>query len=365
MQSIAFYAPMKSPTHPTPSGDREIARSLLRLLNENKYGLQSTLVSDLRIYDGNGDKNKQHNLITQAAIETDKLIKQGCKEDWAIWVTYHNYYKAPDLIGPIVSKALGIPYVLLEATRSKKRLTGQWAEFAERAEYACDQADVIFYFTQQDKVALDTYKTKEQKIIHLAPFLEQKSLTVQSRLKPHENTLLSVGMMREGAKSQSYKIIAEVLHYLETKDWHLNIVGSGPIETEIKSIFQSHKDSVSFLGQLGKADLKTQYTSASALLWPGVEEAFGMVYLEAQAAGLPIIAQNRPGVRDVINPAVELNSIDAPNHMAQAIDKLLTDEAHWQMHSQAGLEYIENTHLQPAAAKKLWSVLLPLIGLKP
>ncbi|MEO1722987.1 MAG: hypothetical protein AAFR84_11325, partial [Pseudomonadota bacterium] len=30
---VAFYAPMKSPDHPTPSGDREIARHLLTALS--------------------------------------------------------------------------------------------------------------------------------------------------------------------------------------------------------------------------------------------------------------------------------------------------------------------------------------------
>ena len=32
MTALAFYAPMKPPDHPVPSGDREIARLLLRLL---------------------------------------------------------------------------------------------------------------------------------------------------------------------------------------------------------------------------------------------------------------------------------------------------------------------------------------------
>jgi glycosyltransferase involved in cell wall biosynthesis len=45
--------------------------------------------------------------------------------------------------------------------------------------------------------------------------------------------------------------------------------------------------------------LANLYRQASLLFWPGVNEAFGLTYLEAQAAGVPVVAQNRPGVCDV------------------------------------------------------------------
>ena len=35
---IAYYAPMKAPTHPTPSGDRAMAQSLMGLLERGRCG---------------------------------------------------------------------------------------------------------------------------------------------------------------------------------------------------------------------------------------------------------------------------------------------------------------------------------------
>ncbi|KAB7616005.1 glycosyltransferase family 4 protein [Amylibacter sp. SFDW26] len=362
MDAIAFYAPMKSPTHPMPSGDRQMARGIFQLLKENAYGYNVVLASELRIYDGTGDLETQNKLINQANTEIEKLIKQGQIENWAVWITYHNYYKAPDLIGPTVARTLGIPYVLLEATRAHKRLTGPWSSFAKLAETASDQANIIFYFTEQDKQALEAYKTNTQQILHLPPFLLQDSVNCPERVKPHKNTLLSVGMMRSGAKTKSYALIAEVLKHLKTNDWHLNIIGDGENISEIKYIFQKLKGHISFLGQRDKSALNTAYSSASVFLWPGVDEAYGMVYLEAQAAGLPIIAQARPGVRDVISPDTPLHPTDDPKSMARAIDRLLTDDVYWQLQSKASLDYIAANHLKLKAAKTLWSALTPLLG---
>jgi len=51
---IAFYAPMKPPDHPVPSGDRRMARLLLAALRRG--GHQVSLASRIRARDGTGDR---------------------------------------------------------------------------------------------------------------------------------------------------------------------------------------------------------------------------------------------------------------------------------------------------------------------
>jgi len=359
MSHIAFYAPMKSPTHPIPSGDRAVARALLKI-----FGTDAAQVSSLRTYDGKGDIDVQTGLIRQAEVEAEQLIEKGRAEDWQLWFTYHNYYKAPDLTGPIVSSTLGIPYVLLEATRAKKRLEGPWGKFASLAENACDQADIILYFTQQDRQALEAYRVEGQQIIHLPPFLAETK-TAPPREKPKKNTILSVGMMRTGAKANSYALIAQTLNALKTTDWHLDIIGDGPVRPEIEAMFTPFEERVTFLGQLDKSAIAEQYANAAVFLWPGVDEAFGMTYLEAQAAGLPIVAQNRPGLCDVIAPLTKLSAVGQAADMAHDVERYLYDAEYWQAHSHAGLEYIRQNHLLGTARKNLMTVLNPLIGSRP
>ena len=90
--SIAFYAPMKPPGHPTPSGDRRMARLLMQALDRAGYPV--FLASDWRTYDGKGDPAAQDEMMALAAQEVER-IKAVTRP--TLWFTYHCYYKAPDL----------------------------------------------------------------------------------------------------------------------------------------------------------------------------------------------------------------------------------------------------------------------------
>ncbi len=48
-----------------------------------------------------------------------------------MWLTYHPYYKAPDLLGPKLSFSFGIPYVTAEASYSARRNTGYGRRYSK------------------------------------------------------------------------------------------------------------------------------------------------------------------------------------------------------------------------------------------
>lgn len=124
----------------------------------------------MRIYDGRGDAALQADLAAKAQMEVDRLLASEDAAGWTHWLTYHNYYKAPDLIGPVVCRALGIPYLQVESTRARKRLTGPWASFAAAAEAAADAADAVLYLTERDSQALHRDAPAGQRVIHLPRF---------------------------------------------------------------------------------------------------------------------------------------------------------------------------------------------------
>src|SRR5438309_8533629 len=102
---IAFYAPLKSPTHGTPSGDRRVAGLLLDALAHAGHRVQ--VASTFRSYDGEGDEPRQRALRAQGEAFASQLA-----DEWKaapadgrpeLWFTYHLYYKAPDWLGPGVS----------------------------------------------------------------------------------------------------------------------------------------------------------------------------------------------------------------------------------------------------------------------
>ena len=326
-----------------------MARALVAALEYSGHSVD--LASRMQSRDGAGDDAFQRKLVSEAAAMTDKIIARGREQSWQVWITYHSYYKAPDLLGPHVAKALDIPYVQIEATRARKRLSGPWARFARIAEDACDKAALVFYLTQRDAEALAAYAPTAQRQVHLRPFLTYKKLPARNR---GGSGLISVGMFRAGDKVASYELIAQTLSLLKTKEWQLSVVGSGPAEQTVRRLLAPFEDRIRYLGALDASGMAAAYDASDILLWPGVNEAFGMVYLEAQAAGLVAVAQARPGVCDVLAPGVARPAPAAgPAALARQIDRLLEDTALRQSAAQQARDYIAEHHLIASAARTL------------
>lgn len=361
MPTIAYYAPLKPPTHPVPSGDREIARNLEKAIRNGGDGMQISVASDLRLYEGIGDARRQTDLSVKAEAEVARLIERWSNDKPAFWVTYHNYYKAPDLIGPAICRALEIPYVQIESTRAKSRLTGPWAAFAAAAETASDAANVIFHFTSLDLITLERDRVPGQRLVRLDPFLPIADLPTIADVAGSARPMLAAGMMRPGDKLASYRIIAETLANLDLPDWNLEIAGDGPARGEVEAMMARFGKRVRFLGQLDRDELASAYNRAALFFWPGVNEAFGMVYLEAQAAGLPVVAQDRPGVRDVLCPGPYPPPAAGPDALAIELTKLLTTPDLRAARGAAARNRIANSHLMPAATATFWAAVSPLL----
>ena len=359
MTRVAFYAPMKSPRSPVPSGDREMARNLMHAIESG--GATVDLVSELRIHDRTGEPTRQATARREAQAEIARLTRELQDARPALWVTYHNYYKAPDLIGPDVSRALGIPYVQIESTRARKRLTGPWARFAEAAEAACDAAQVIFYLTSHDLITIKRHRAEGQRLVRLRPFLPAETLPPPSSC---DGPMLAAGMMRPGDKLASYRIIAETLAHLRG-DWRLDIAGDGPARAEVEALLAPFAGRVRFLGQLDRAALDRAYARASLLLWPGAGEAFGMVYLEAQATGLPVVAQNRPGVRDVVLRGGHPGPREGAVALAARVQEMLDNPRLRRHTGAAARDMVARKHLIGTATRRFWKTVTPLLETAP
>ena len=69
---VAFYAPLKPPDHPTPSGDRRVARLLMEALKAG--GHMPMLVSHLRSRDSEGDRDGA--IEAKGAVEAAQCIER-------------------------------------------------------------------------------------------------------------------------------------------------------------------------------------------------------------------------------------------------------------------------------------------------
>ncbi|WP_118133208.1 glycosyltransferase family 4 protein [Oceanicella sp. SM1341] len=324
MKLVAFYAPMKAPDSPTPSGDREIARLTLRALSE--AGFRPELVSRLRSREPCGSAEAQARLVAEAEAEIERLKRVWEHAPPALWFTYHCYWKAPDLIGPALARHFGIPYVISEAIYSERRNTGPWADFARRAHAALEAADVLYWTTARDLPGL-AETARPGQLRELPPFIDPGPEPVAPPPSPPGAgpRLLTVAMMRKGDKLHSYARLAETLRHLASP-WSLTVVGAGPAEAEVRTLFNG-MEGITFHGQEDDpARMRRLYESHDVFVWPGVGEGFGMVFLEAQAAGLPAICDNHSGPATVV-PHRPLPDPADPGALAAAIAALPHDAA--------------------------------------
>lgn len=368
---VAFYAPLKPPDHATPSGDREMARLMLRLIG--RCGGRPELASRLRSYDGKGDPAGAVARIVEADREAARLV-EACRarpaaERPALWFTYHVYYKAPDLIGPRVARALAIPYVVAEGSRASKRAGGPWALGHAQAEAALDAADLILILNPRDRPALEAARPAHQRLALLPPFLDEAdwptAMTAPARSEDGGLRFLTVAMMRPGDKLASYRLLAEALAQIKATDWRLDIVGDGPARPEVEALFARFGQRVRLHGLIeDRAALGRFYCDADLLLWPAVNEAFGMVFLEAGLHGLPAVAGDFGGVGAVVLDG-ETGVLTSPGDAgayAAAVGRLCADAALRRRLGAAARAFVRTQRSLDSAAAACDALLGDLLG---
>jgi glycosyltransferase involved in cell wall biosynthesis len=108
--------------------------------------------------------------------------------------------------------------------------------------------------------------------------------------KQHEDFYLSVGRL---VASKRVDLAIQACNQLGRK---LQIVGTGPEERTLRSLAGP---TIEFLGRIGEGELKTKYAVCRALLF-AADEDFGLVSVEAQAHGRPVIAYGRGGSLETV-----------------------------------------------------------------
>lgn len=376
---VAFYAPLKPPGHPVPSGDRRMARLLISALE--LAGHEVEVAARLRSWHGDPDAARQARIAALGKTLANRLLRryrtQNPEARPQAWLTYHLYYKAPDWIGPRVAEALGIPYLLAEASLANKRANGPWALGHEATKAALDRAAAVISLNPGDVECLPD----PDRVRPMAPFLDpapfqaaatkretgRKALAEVHGLDPTQPWLLAVAMMRPGDKLASYRLLAAVLQRLEGRDWQLLIAGNGPARAEVQAAFGAlPQDRVRWLGEVVAEALPALYAASDLMVWPALNEAYGMALLEAQAAGLPVVAGRSAGVAQLVQDGETGRLTEAGNTaaFAQAVAGLLDAPDIRRTMATAAQTRVAAEHGLTAAAARLDAILREAVARK-
>src|SRR5262249_20279097 len=124
-------------------------------------------------------------------------------------------------------------------------------------------------------------------------------------------------------KLASYRVLGEALQRLLDRPWRLMVIGDGSARDNVRAALRPLEPRVVYAGLLGEAELPAIYAAGDLLVWPAINEAYGMAVLEAQAAGLPVVAGDVGGVSVIV--AHGLTGLLAPPGEAAAFADCVAD----------------------------------------
>jgi glycosyltransferase involved in cell wall biosynthesis len=111
----------------------------------------------------------------------------------------------------------------------------------------------------------------------------------------------------------------------------VRIVGRGPEWAALGRLHAALElgDSVALLGDLSRERLAEEYVNASAFCLPSVQEGFGIVFLEAMAAELPVVACRVAAIPEVVLDGATglLVPPRDPGALADALERLIAEPA--------------------------------------
>lgn len=102
----------------------------------------------------------------------------------------------------------------------------------------------------------------------------------------------------------------------------LKVAGDGRAMDAVRALARGHEDTIELLGRVDDAQRDALLHGARALLFPG-EEDFGIVPVEAQAAGVPVVAYGVGGARESVRDGITgvLFDEQTPASLAAGIER--------------------------------------------
>jgi len=349
---IAYYMPFKPLDHANPSGDLIIGTELHNHLTAR--GHQLTLASRIRcrwIY-------YRPLALLHLLRERSRIIRDFRQAKPDLWLSYHCYYKAPDLLGASCSRKLAIPYVIFQgiySTKRRRQLKTLPGFLLNRK--VLQAADHVFTNKKRDLINLQRL-LPEDRLSYIAPGIHPEQFEFSEKWRKelrqlwaikNETVIMTAAMMRPGVKTEGIGRVIDSCAQLVQKGYPLSLLIAGDgdqrqqLEKKAAELLAGH---VLFLGKIPRTDLYRYYSAADIFAFPGIDESLGMVYLEAQSCCLPVIAYGDWGGGEaVIDGQTGLLSTAAdPSLFTANIRRLTEDTAQRKTLALAAGDHIRRRH---------------------
>ena len=225
------------------------------------------------------------------------------------WDQFDAYF-GPARVGPVASRWFYRP-VMARLARWDAATAARADRFAAISQYVAGR--IRRYYNREASIVYPPVDTAFYRPADVPP---ESHFLIVSALVPYKRIDLAIEACRRAGAA-------------------LRIVGDGP---ERQRLERQAGGDVEFLGPLSNEAIREEYRRAAAVILPG-EEDFGIVPVEAQACGRPVVAFGRGGALETVvegETGVFFPEL-TPASLAQALERVATmrvDEARLRAHAE-------------------------------
>lgn len=234
-----------------------------------------------------------HIYMSPLAEVASKILKRP------MWLQLHGI-DAWDPLGPLVRGASESARLITVVSRYTRHRFLEWADvLPERVRVLPNTFAPAFAAGAKPYRLIDRLDLRGRKVI-----LTVSRLEASAYRKGHDRVIAALPKIRER--------IPEIVYV---------VVGDGDERQRLEALAHNAgvADAVHFAGRVSAESLPDYFRLADCFVMPGTGEGFGIVYLEAAACGLPVIAGNRDGSIDALADGA-IGALVDPENASQLID---------------------------------------------
>lgn len=258
---------------------------------------------------------------------------------WRLWLYYRRLQPAAvftfqhysNILAAPVARAAGVSNVIATRTTSSKQL----ARVVEHAEM------LVGFLSGYTKLVVNSHES-ELEVARYPHSLRRKALRIDhgfgcklsSLDKPAARALFdlpaSASLLGCVARLHPQKNQRAAIRLLEKNPaWHLALAGQGPDRAELEQLASrlGCADRMHFVGEITPQQIGGFLASLDVFVFPSSAESFGLAPVEAAQAGVPVVANALPVLREVLSirgePCAVFVDVDDTEEFAAAVAKLL------------------------------------------
>jgi len=237
----------------------------------------------------------------------------------------HANFCIPDGVATFrLSRTLGIPYVITEHQgivvdlMNKKYLRLMMLP-------AYNTAHKVIAVSERTAKSIIEAGVPRNKVITVPNGIDPDLFWSNNERRPIKR-LIYVGNL---IYSKGVHVLIESISMLKEEDLSLSIVGDGIYRKKLEILVANYglQSKINFMGTLSPLELAKELRDHDALVHPSFVESFGLVVVEAMAAGLPVLATRNGGSEEIVTPDTGiLVAINDAKALADGILKLRSEK---------------------------------------